>query len=301
MAILIDFSQVVLSSCYAYSKELSVSHADKENAKNIVRHVILNQLRYYNAKYREHYGKLIVCCDGKNYWRKEYFKFYKESRKKARAEDDMDWKLIFEIVSESIEDLKENFMFPVIKVQRAEGDDVIAILSKYFQNNEMVEDGFFLHSQDILVVSSDKDLVQLQKYPNVKQLSPRTKHLVEEGNPLVYLHEKVIRGDRGDGIPSIINDEDLYVTDKKATPLTKKKFSILCESGYDKCDDVKIKERWKMNRMLIDFDYIPADVETAILESYKEPIKGNRVKIFNYMLKHNLHQLLNLISDFNTY
>lgn len=300
MAILIDFSQVVLSSCYAYSDELSVKSKDKENAKNIVRHVILNQLRHYNSLYREKFGKLIICCDGKHYWRRELFKHYKEGRKKARAESDLDWKLIFDIIDETITDLKENFMFPLIRVNRAEGDDVIAVLTKHFQSNEGKEDGFFVIPQNILIVSSDKDLVQLQKYENVSQISPRNKKVVSEGNPLLYLKEKIIRGDRGDGIPSILNDEDLYVTEgKKTVVMSKKRFEMLFESGYDQCTDDKVKNRWDMNRKLIDFDYIPKDIEKTIVNTYLEPISGNRVKMFNYMLKYNLHELLKVISDFN--
>ena len=301
MAILIDFSQVVLSACYAFSDQLTIDNPDKNQARDLVRHVILSQLKQYNTTYKEKYGKLIVCCDGKHYWRRKIFTHYKACRKKARAESKLDWKLIFDVIDQTILDLKENFLFPVIQVDTAEGDDVIATITKYLQTNELIEKNIlFSYAQDILIVSSDKDLVQLHKYDNVTQIAPTNKKKVVDPNPSQYLIEKVIKGDRGDGIPSILNPEDTYVNDQiKPLTMTKKRLAALLEQGYDNCTDETIKRRWETNRQLIDFDYIPQSLENLIIEQYTMPVQGSRTKIFNYLISHKCNILVRDVSAFN--
>ena len=50
----------------------------------------------YKSKFGKKYGDIIICCDDKNYWRKQTFPHYKANRKKFREESDYDWNLIFE-------------------------------------------------------------------------------------------------------------------------------------------------------------------------------------------------------------
>ena len=79
--ILLDYSQIALSN-------IIVQKVDDEN---IIRHMILNSIRMYNKRYRKEYGQMVICADGMNTWRKEYFPQYKAHRKKARSESTMDW------------------------------------------------------------------------------------------------------------------------------------------------------------------------------------------------------------------
>lgn len=301
MAILIDLSQVALGACYAFKEQLN-THAtkqDREQAVNIVRHVILSQLKYYNTTYKQQYGKLIICCDGKNYWRKKVFPYYKANRKNMRSKIDLDWPLVFETINQTIADLHENFMFPVIRVDYAESDDVIATLSKYFQDHEYMSNPLVEQRQPILIVSSDKDFIQLQKYNNVHQISPVTKREITDPDPVRYLDEKCIIGDRGDSICNVLSDDDTYVNDlKKSNRLTKKKIDALIEQGYDNCDDPVIKRNWKRNKVLIDFEYIPEKISQRIIEQYQQPVLGTKQKIFDYLIKHQCNILLNDITAF---
>ena len=300
MAILIDLSQVVLGACYAFKDDLSVNRTanDRHNAINLVRHVILSQLKYYNTKYKQQYGKLIICCDGKNYWRKKVFPYYKANRKTMRSKSDLDWSLIFDTINQTICDLRDNFMFPVIRVDYAESDDVIATLTKYFQDHEVVEGPMFDQRQNILIVSSDKDFVQLQVYDNVKQISPVTKRFVTDPDPVKYLQEKCIRGDKGDSIMNILSDDDAFIAGKKCPKMTQKRIDSLLETGYDNCEDAAIKRNWHRNRVLIDFAYIPEKISSRILDEYNKPIAGNKQKIFDYLIKNQCNLLLNDINGF---
>lgn len=297
MAILVDFSQVVLSSCYAFGDVLSINNPDSEQGKDLIRHVILSQLKFYNTKYKSQYGKLIVCCDGRHYWRRDIFPYYKACRKKAREESNLNWKLIFEVIDQTIIELQQNFTFPIIRLDSAESDDVIATLTEYFQNNEKVEKGIFGFAQPVLIVSSDKDFVQLHKYDNVKQISPRTKQLVRVDDPVFYLTEKVLKGDRGDGIPSVLNEDDSFVNHKKCSIMTKKRIEKLLNEGFENCSDQQVKQHWMRNKQLIDFQYIPDQIKHQIIEQYKKPVEGNKVKIFNYLLNNKCNVLLKDISS----
>lgn len=300
MAILLDFSQTVLSACYAFENELSVNNPDKEGARSIIRHVVLSQIKYWFNKYRYRYGNLIICCDGKHYWRKDRFREYKATRKKARAQSSMDWHLVFDVIDETIAELKENFPYKVIQYDKAECDDIIAVLTKYFQKNELdTDNGLFPTPQKCIIISSDKDFVQLQKYNNVSQVSPHSKAFVKTDDVQAFLKEKIIRGDKGDGIPSVLNPNDIYVSEgRKTVPMTKKRFEALMEQTCDTCADPVVKARWMENRELIDFEYIPEEVEKVILEEYAVPIRGNKAKVYNYLVKHQCFQLLNEVDKF---
>lgn len=300
MAILIDLSQVVLGACYAFKDDLSTQKTEKDRheAINLIRHVILSQLKYYNTKYKQQYGKLIVCCDGKNYWRKKLFPYYKANRKTMRSKIDLDWSLIFETINETIDDLRANFLFPVVRVDYAESDDVIATLTKYFQDHEGIEGPMFDSKQNILIVSSDKDFVQLHVYDNVKQISPVTKRFVEDPDPAHYLAVKVLKGDKGDGVVNVLSDDDTYVAGKKSPKMTQKRIDALLAEGYDNCSDPVIKRNWNRNRTLIDFSFIPSKISNRILEQYQQPIEGNKQKIFDYLIKHQCNLLLNDINGF---
>ena len=167
--------------------------------------MILSTLLFYRRKFRDQYGDLVICCDSKKSWRKDIFPFYKANRKSTRAKDDIDWNGIFEVINSITQDLKSKFPYAVISVDQAEADDIIGVLAKNYYRNEK-----------IMIVSSDKDFLQLQKYYSVEQYSPTQKKLLQSSSPYQYLKEHIMKGDRGDGIPNFLSDDDTYVTTKEA-------------------------------------------------------------------------------------
>ena len=168
--ILIDYSQVALSAILTFQRELKGSESE---IKNLIRHVTLSTLKSYKKKYGKEYGELVICCDGRKYWRKEIFEHYKASRKKMRDSSDLDWKLIFDTLSEMREDIAKYFPYRVIHIERAEADDIIAAMTVWCQKNQLVKEGLVDEPQPILIMSSDKDFKQLQLVPfssgNVRQ------------------------------------------------------------------------------------------------------------------------------------
>ena len=157
MPILVDFNQVAISNLMINLKMNQLDTVDED----MLRHMILNSLRFNRNKFTEDYGELIICCDGRNTWRREVFPFYKRNRKKTRAASGYDWNHIFETLNKIRQELDERMPYKVVHLEKAEADDIIAVLAKQWSKDEKV-----------LILSGDKDFMQLQKYDNVKQYSP---------------------------------------------------------------------------------------------------------------------------------
>ena len=203
--IIVDYSQIALAS-------IIVQRIDDPE---LIRHICLNTLRMYNKKYREEYGQMVLACDGFNSWRKQFFPEYKGNRKKNRSASELDWNLIFGTLNDLREEIKDNFPWKVLHLDECEADDIIATLTMQTQE-------FGLH-EPVMIISSDKDFIQLQKFNNVKQFSPATKKLVTDPNPRLYKWNHVCRGDSGDGVPNSLSDDDCFVVEgKRQKPLTKK-------------------------------------------------------------------------------
>ena len=149
--ILLDYSQIALSNIIV----------QKLNDESMIRHMILNSIRMYNKRYRDEYGQMVICADGMNTWRKDYFPYYKAKRRKNRDESSQDWNEIFRILHLVRDEIKENLPYKVVHMEGVEADDIIASL--VLQSQE------FGMNEPMMIVSSDKDFIQLQKFNNVKR------------------------------------------------------------------------------------------------------------------------------------
>jgi len=265
------------------------SHTDVLE-ENLIRHSVLNTIRSLNMKFGNEYGELVIATDNKRYWRKEVFPHYKASRKKAREESEIDWNLLFGTINTVKEEIIENFPYKVIDVDGAEADDVIGVLCKNYSTMEPV-----------LILSSDKDFIQLQRYPNVKQYSPMMKKFVKHHNPMEYIREHTIKGDRGDGIPNFMSDDDTFVAEnKRQKPISKKKLEVWLDLSK-KPEELFNEDQlagYKRNELLVDLTNTPSDIELAILEEFKKTPKGNMQKVFNYFIKNRMSVLRESLQEF---
>jgi hypothetical protein len=297
--ILVDYSQVALAAILTFQRELK---GNEEEVKNLIRHVTLSTLKSYKKKYGPEYGKLVICCDGRKYWRKDFFEFYKGSRKKNRDSSDLDWKLIFDTLSEMREDLAKYFPYKVIHVDKAEADDVIAILTSYMQENELVQEGLMEESQKILILSSDKDFKQLQLYPNVKQWSPMQKKYVTATKKEIndFMIEHIVKGDAGDGVPNILSQDDVFMQDGlRQKPVSSKRLVEFIEKGFDACRDDHERRNWHRNSTLVDFKHIPEEVSNLIIDTYlNTKTTGDKMSIMNYLIENRCRLLLDELEDF---
>lgn len=282
--ILIDLNQVLISNLM---QQLGSGPKDQLD-EGLIRHMVLNSLRSYVRQFKSKYGEIVIACDSKKYWRREVFPFYKAHRKKDREKSDLDWTLIFETLNKIRDELKEFFPYKVLEVEGAEADDIIAVLSARMSPNE-----------DILILSSDKDFVQLQKYPNVTQYSPILKRFVKTEDPRAYIKEHIIRGDRGDGIPNFLSADNTFVIGERQKVInTKKLKEWIVGDPLAFCTNDQMLRGYKRNQMLVDLDFIPEKIQQAIVEAYETTAACTRNKMLNYFIEKRLRNLIEVIDEF---
>lgn len=296
--ILVDYSQVALSAILSFQRELKGTESE---VKNLIRHVTLSTIKSYKKKYGKDYGNIVICCDGRKYWRREFFEHYKAGRKKARDASDLDWGLIFDTLSEMRDDLAKYFPYKVMHIERCEADDIIAALTKWAQENELVTEGLVEESQKILILSSDKDFKQLQLHPNVKQWSPMQKKYVTatQREIVEYKIEHIVKGDSGDGIPNILSKDDVFVSGERQKPMSAKRLQEFIDNGFIACKNDEERRNWHRNATLVDFDFIPDDVRNQIVDTYiNTKPTGDKMAIMNYLIEHRCRLLLDELEDF---
>jgi hypothetical protein len=183
------------------------------------------------------------------------------------------------------QELKENFPYKVIDVEGAEADDIIGTLAPRHYKHEK-----------ILILSSDGDFLQLQQYGNIKQYNPSQKKFVKSESPLLELKEKIIRGDKGDGIPNMFSPSDCFVRDLRQKPITKNVLDKYLNEQVDNYNDTD-KINYSRNATLIDLSMIPSEIKERIINTYEEtkPAKG---KLLNYFIEHKLKNLMEVIEEF---
>ena len=279
--ILVDLNQVLLSGLMA-----QISNKKVKLDENLVRHMILNILRMHVRKFRNEFGEVVLCCDNRKYWRKEFFPFYKAGRKKNREKSDLDWHMIFDMLAKFKQELKENFPYKVIDVEGAEADDIIGTLTPLYAS-----------SQNILILSSDGDFHQLQKYPSVKQYNPAQKKFVYSDNPALELKEKIIRGDKGDGIPNIFSPADCFVRDMRQKAITQKTLDKYLNESVESWSETD-KANFQRNATLINLEHIPTEIKQQIINTYNEMLPASRSKLLNYFIEHKLKNLMDVIEEF---
>lgn len=296
--IILDYSQVALANIFQFQNDLK-KNANNSEAVNIIRHAILTGIKFYKKKYGAKYGEIVLACDGKQYWRKEIFPYYKAGRSKAREKSDLDWKLIFDTISQIRDDIAQYFPYKVIHIDRAEADDVIATLCKWTQTNGTIDHGMFEDKQPVMIISSDGDFKQLHKYDNVKQWSPIQKKIVECPDPIGYLAQHIAKaGD--DGIPNVLSPDDVLVTEGvRQKKMTQTRLDAFIENGRSACLNEEEQRNWDRNNQLINLDLIPADIAEQIVDTYESSKpKGDRMSIYNYLVKHRCRLLLDEIEEF---
>jgi len=279
--ILLDFSQTMIGSFMAMGKGNVVVEED------LLRHTVLNTIRQYKQIHRHIYdsgmGGLVICCDSAKNWRKDSFPEYKANRKKKREDDTTDWKSLFQFLDEMIEDLRNYFPYKVMRVERAEADDIIAVLNEYVATNPT------------LIISSDKDFIQLQKYEGVQQWSPLTKNFVK-GDPEASLWEKLIKGDTGDGVPNILSSDDTFITEgKRQRPITTKKLELWKEDRSSWTEEMH--RNFHRNETMVDLSKTPESIRINITNQYRQQTPKHG-RLMEYFVDKRLKNLMEHISEF---
>ena len=278
--IIVDINQIMISN-------LMVQLHGKngmELSEDLVRHMILNSLRGHNKKFRKEYGEMVIACDSGNVWRRQVFPNYKAGRKANREKSEHNWELIFDILAKVKEEIKQFLPYKVIELETAEADDIIAVLTRRIK-------------EKILILSGDKDFIQLHN-ERIRQYNPvLNKFVGKDENPSLYIKEHILKGDRSDGIPNVLSDDNVFIEGRRQTPLNKKKIESWVNEVLPTFTEQEQKN-YDRNRTLIDLNCVPQELEDKINREFNDVEVASRDKILNYFITKKLKTLIEAIDEF---
>lgn len=293
--ILVDYNQISISNLMAEMNKRKTDDIDFD----LVRHMILSTILSYRTRWGEEYGEIVIACDNRRYWRREVFPNYKASRKKTREDSGYDWNTIFDCLGQVKSELDEFMPYPVIDVTGAEADDVIGTLAEYSQLNDLNQDTLFDIPKPFLIISADHDFQQLQKWENVKQWSPIRKRFVQiESSPQEILMEHIISGDKGDGVPNILSDDDVFVSGKRQRPIRKNLIAEWKTMEPAEWVTGDMVEGYIRNRTMVDLSQTPQNIKDEIVAQYELQRNKGRDEVHKYFSKFNLHRLMDKVEEF---
>jgi 5'-3' exonuclease len=138
-------------------------------------------------------------------------------------------------------------------VENAEADDVIAVLANKLYNQDK--------NRLIVIISNDNDYLQLVNDKTlIWSLQNKLLNSKVETTSQEMLMRKILRGDEGDNIPSIVGN----MSEKDINELIQNREKF--ESWLNTSDKRKLFEN---NQKLIDFNFIPDEIRESILEACK--------------------------------
>ena len=282
--IIVDYSGIAVAAAF------SQKNPDQLD-QGVVRHMILNSLRMHNQKNRDEFGQMVIACDSSS-WRKEIFPEYKAARKKSREKSKLDWNNFFTMVNTVRDEIKENFSYPVVTVDRAEADDIIGILVSELQE--------FGRHEEILIVSGDKDFLQLQQFSNVKQYSPVQRKFLECDDPHRYLFEHICKGDASDGVPNVLSSDKTFTEELRQTPLRAKRIDEWWENRHSLQNhmDQEVWRNYQRNEWMINLRKTPPEIRKEVINQVGEQSGKNNNKILNYLVTNRCGLLVESAQEF---
>lgn len=152
-------------------------------------------------------------------------------------------------------DVEEKYGYRFVKVDGAEGDDVIATIMKSL-------DGYMLK----ILFASDKDFLQID---SIKQFDLSGKEVLRKwGDEVLSAHDflmmKILLGDVSDNIPKVFDK----VGPKKALKLIHDNAALKAKLKENQAS----AKQFKMNKQLICFSEIPKELNDRILEKVNEKV-----------------------------
>ena len=281
--ILFDYSGI----SFAAALEHLTSTRD-EPSTDLLRHLVLNSIRAVTARHKGTFGpEVVIAMDGRNYWRKNVFPHYKYKRKEQRESSGQDWSKVFELLEPLKTEFPASLPYRTIRLDGVEADDIIGILTIKYAPHE-----------PILIVSSDKDFIQLHTYgTRVVQYSPAKKTMIGKTHPQEYLKELILTGDKGDGIPNILSADDTFVKGTRQKPMTQKRLAEMMEQPVSALSSDLLRN-YKRNEQLIDLSKIPDSVATQIQEAFERIKPATMQEFLSYLIACKCTRLVECIQEF---
>jgi 5'-3' exonuclease len=204
--VLVDFSHLFSRNIFV---AINQANPSKKGGKYITeeftpqfRHLIFNSLQYIKNMFK---GEVLLALDSQGNWRKDFYEDYKGTRAKGKEEGDLNWDEVYPVIDEIVEVIRNYFPFKVLKVPKAEADDIGGVLSTVLGNE-----------RNVILVTSDHDWLQnithgqyVQMYDPMKQkyvdLSDFEHEIIDTpvGKMSRFTAMHSLQGDSGDNVPKL--------------------------------------------------------------------------------------------------
>jgi 5'-3' exonuclease len=189
-------------------------------------------------------------CKRENIWRNKHIDAYKSTRNNKNADSVGK----FFTITYNEELFLKGGAQKILEYPQLEADDCIALSVKHLLNKH--------ENCKIYIITSDKDYLQLVE-PRVKIYNMTYKNIAEEkssfGDPKKDLFCKIVMGDSSDNISSVF---------KKCGPKTALKCYNEPEYFNNKLKKENAYEKYELNRLLVDFNCIPVNLQEEFIEKY---------------------------------
>lgn len=263
MKLLIDANNVIYASFF-----ISTGLNQKEFSPGMVYHLFLNKILMLKRKFELKNKDIIITFDHKVLWRKKVFPHYKIRKKKLKVDTDEMYSFLF-----------NNCSFITLRHENLEGDDWIGVLSKHYND-------------DIIIVSTDKDFYQCHN-EHVKQYNHIKNKFIQVNNARLELLMKILSGDRGDGIPNVLSDDDVFITQKRQKPLGETKVLKIIREKKLKLFLVENNcvGNFRRNEKLISFDKIPDKLKKIILNEVNYKVKRDKMRVMAFLCNNELNKI----------
>lgn len=264
-----DMSNILYKTFFVHHNE------DEITIAGLAMHSALVTLNKYFREQK--FNKIIMVFD-RSSWRKEYTssaeciskKPYKGNRRQSMTPGQ---KAKYELFCQHLADFEQlvtnHSSIITLAADRLEADDLMAGAIQVLSldpTNEMV------------LISADKDMIQLLGYPNVKLLDPATgkfRTLDEwNGSAEYFMFMKCLRGDAGDNVGSAL-PRVRETRIKKAYDDPYERANMMNETwnGADGTTFV-VKALYKENELLMDLAAQPDDIQKLMIKTVVNAIKN---------------------------
>lgn len=277
--IVFDISNLLYRSFFVQRSE------PEDIVAGLATHTALVMLNKYFKMFKP--DKVVMAFDRKS-WRKEYTasekciskKPYKGNRRKDMTEaQQAKYQRFIDHIAEFEKMIEEHTTIITLFENRLEADDLIA---GFCQLHEGTDD-------EVIIISTDSDLLQLMKYGNVKIISPandKEQKLDDFNNdPEYYIFNKCVRGDSTDNVQSAFPGvrskriEKAYNDPFERVQLMKEVWK------NEEQVEFKVEELFAENELLINLEKQPNDIRRLILTSVdKSETKERQFSLF-FILK----------------
>ena len=280
----LDYNHLCMRVLFSQVENINNPNPDFQMHK----HILLTTLMYNIKKFKP--NEVVIAIDGRKNWRFAVYPDYKKHRRENRDKDLFPWDRYFEYINEFTADMQKYFPFIFLDVKFAEADDIIAVLSRNLSDDDYKS----------IIVTSDKDYVQLLMDENISVFDPIKKKFKECDDPKKDLAVHLLTGDKGDSVPAIkprvgvktalkiletdglfdqVMQEEVEIKDKEGNVLR-----------VEKCID-----NYNRNKKMIDLHQIPKKIKKLIIDSYHaydfDSVNCNGLYLMKFFVKNKLRKL----------